>query len=385
MRRLLLSATVLFLIAIPEVGFSVDMEIQTGLNFEWWKDDAGTRATQSYLPVRIEGRQNDFSFRVLTAYVDTRMDLPGPETRSLSHLLDTKLNFSYELVGKLPVDLMLGLDFNLPTGKTELNDRDLALMTDPDLFSINQFGEGFNVNPTLSLSKEWGDWVAGIGLGYAFRGSYDLSTTLRDFHPGDIANCSAQIRYDFSRNWQARVFGSFAWFGEEGWNRSFVGKERYQEGAFFMVGSGISYTEQKWEAGFILRSVFRQKSKFEDEGRFSTENGNHHGDEWIGDLSFRYFLTQKTALRSLLQGRLVTANDYPSSPLFLEGRPNRFIGQREKLSLGVGIHHAFSPHVEVGVFTKGFLMHDEQALFPEIRDQRSYKGVSVGLQVTALF
>ena len=386
MKKFLLTAMIIFFFIVsPEIGFPIDMDVQTGLHSEWWKDNADTRARQSYVPLRIEGRQDDFSFRILTAYVDTRIDPPGGEARSLNHLLDTKINFSYEVLGKLPFDMLLGLDFNIPTGKTDLDDRDLALIMDPDLISINNFGEGFNVNPTLTFTKEWGNWVAGIGSGYVFRGNYDFSRTLRDFDPGDIANMNAQIRYDFSTNWHARLFGGFAWFAEEEWKRSFVGKERYQEGSFSLVGSGVSYTQEKWDAGFTLRSIFRQKSKFQDGGRFATEDRNSHGDEWVGDLSFRYFLTGKTTLRSYLQGLLITRNDYPPSPLFIGGRPNRSVGQREKFSLGLGINRTISPHFEGVLYTRGFLMHDEKALFPETREERHYKGIAVGLQLIARF
>jgi hypothetical protein len=385
MKKLLLTVWIICFAVSPEIGFPVDLDVQTGLHSEWWSDNADTKARQSYVPLRIEGRQNDFSFRILTAYVDTRIDPPGREARSLNHLLDTKINFSYEILDKLPVDMLLGLDFNIPSGKTDLHDRDLVLIMDPDLISINNFGEGFNVNPTLTFTKEWGDWVAGIGFGYVFRGSYDFSKTLRDFDPGNIANLNAQIRYDFSTNWHGRLFGSFAWFEKEDWRRTFVGEERFQEGPFFLIGSGVSYTQPKWDAGFTLRSILRQKNKFQDGGRFATEESYSHGDEWIGDLSFRYLLSDKTTLRSYLQGLLITRNDYPSSPLFVGGRPNRFVGQREKFSLGLGINRTLSSTFEGVLYTKGFLMHDEKALFPESREERRYKGIGVGLQLIARF
>jgi hypothetical protein len=385
MKKLLLAVWIICFAVAPEIGFPVDFDVQTGLHSEWWKDDADTKARQSYVPLRIEGRQNDFSFRVLTAYVDTRVDPRGRDSRSLNHLLDTKLNFSYELVDKLPVDMLLGLDFNLPSGKTDLRDRDLILIMDPDLISINNFGEGFNVNPTLTMTKEWGDWVAGAGFGYIFRGSYDFSRTLKDFDPGNVANLNAHIRYDFSANWHARLFGSFAWFEKEEWRRTFVGEERFQEGPYYLIGSGVSYSQARWDAGFTLRSILRQKSKFQDGGRFATEERNSHGEEWIGDITFRYLLNDKTTLKSYLQGLLITRNDYPSSPLFFEGRPNRFVGQREKLSLGVGINRTLSSTFEGVLYTKGFLMHDEKALFPLPREERHFKGISVGLQLIARF
>ena len=157
---------ILLLILTLGTSWAIDWNVQTLSNYDWWKDNSGSRGMQVHVPLRIEARHQDFSISALTGYAYTQINPHLGETRSLSHLLDTKVNLSYEMVDKLPLDLLIGLDFNLPTGKTDFKERDLSLIMDPDLISINRLGEGFNFGPTLSLAKQLGNWDGGIGAGY---------------------------------------------------------------------------------------------------------------------------------------------------------------------------------------------------------------------------
>jgi hypothetical protein len=384
------------------ISSAVDINAQTGFHYDWWDDTKDNNAWQSNVPLRFEVRQQDFSLAVLTGYANTNLNPSHGGSRSLSHILDTKINLSYEILDKLPVDVLIGLDFNLPSGKTDLNKKELSLIMDPDLISINNFGEGFNINPTLTIAKEWGNWVAGLGIGYLWRGKYnygfieqtqDHSIQIVNYDPGDILNLNAEIRYDFSPNWYARFFGNYAHFEKEDWDQkdTFItpaavselkAGNSFREGDFFLFGVGLHYNQAKWDSGFTLRSIFRSKSKFQDEdGRLSTEDRNIHGDEWVGDLSFRYFLNNKTILKSLLQGLLITKNDYNSS----SDPDHRFIGQREKLSLELGASRMLSPHIEGSLTVKGFLMHDEEVRFPAFLSERDYQGFSAGILLTSRF
>ncbi len=367
--------------AVPAIDFNV----QTGTNLEWWKDDDGHKARQFYTPLKMEAREKNFSLSLLTGYAYTRIDgipefvppsfLLEDTHRSQNHLLDTKANFSYEILGKLPVDILFGLDFNLPTGKTNLKEKDLVLLMDPDLVSITNFGEGFNVNPTLSIAKEWGKWVTGISFGYLWRGEYDFgflaenpffSQRLKDFDPGDLFNLNAEAGYDFLPGWHGRLFGGYTWYGKDRWTQqtiftgSFSSSTRvhHQEGNLLTLGLGLQYSQPRWNAGFTLRSLFRDKSKFDAPiafggVRLTTEDENSHGDEWIGDLSFSYVLDDKTTLTSFLQGLLIAKND----DTFFTG--TGFIRRREKISLGFGATRKLCHSIEAGLNIKGFLMRDE--------------------------
>jgi len=378
--RYLIILTILFLALFSKgSAAAADIGMQTGFNLDWWGDSKDNDARQIQVPMTFMGRYQDFSFKVLTAYTDTRIDRSGAGKSSLGHLLDTKLITSYEIIGKLPVDILLGLDFNLPTGKTDLRQGDLALIMDPDLVTIINYGEGFDVNPTIAVAGEWGDWVGGAGFGYLWRGSYDFSSELNvtDYQPGDIYNINAEVRYFFTPEMSARLFGSHAWYGKDTVRES----DFYQEGEFSKFGLGIYYNrENKWDAGVTFRGILRDKSRFQaaTPGVIVTESNDGQGDEWILDLAARYLPDEKTILRSFIQGRYFTENDYPSSSTF-------FVGKREKLSVGFGVTRAICAHLNAAFDIRGFVKHDEEANFPQARSARDFQGVSVTLMLAGSF
>ncbi len=411
MKRLISILFLFTLIFYSGICAAADLDINTqiGFNYDWWDDNKNNKGRQFFIPMSLEARYRDLSVRLLTAEAYTHIDPVGSPSRSLTHLLDTKLNFSYEILGKLPVDILIGLDFNLPTGKTDLKERDRLLLMDPDIVSITNFGEGFNINPTLSVAKEWGNWVVGIGVGYIWRGEYDLRNKIfewthdmgpsvgsesfytKEFNPGDIFNATFEVRYDFTPNWNSRFFGGYTWFGKDRVD-SF---KFYQEGEVLLLGLGFYYKQKKWDAAFTIQSLFRDKSKFKEEVTpaymspselyerwqsqpLSKEEKNSHGDEWTGNLSLRYFLSDKTIIKSFIQGLLITKNDYPSNS-------SRFIGQREKISLGLGLQRKLFTYFEGELYARGFLMHAEERFFPEFLSERNYRGFSAGFQLTGRF
>lgn len=408
MKRILLLASLLIFFLQVGIGLAMEIKAQAGFYLDWWKDDVARRGQQFNIPISVEGRYKDFSLRVLTAETHAELDPRRSPNRSLTHLLDTKVNLSYEILEKLPVDVLIGLDLNLPTGKSNLKLKDRGLIMDPDLVSITQFGEGFNVNPNLSLAKHWGKLQAGIGVGYIWRGEYNVTTQFleindefnrriikyyaRDYDPGEIFNINAELRYDLLSSLQGRLFGQYVWYGKDQLKK----KDFYQEGDLWLIGMGFEYNQKKWDMGFTLRSLFRNKSRLKQdlgnvwsypESEWSirglnqpirTEARNSHGDEWVADFYVRYFLDEKTIIKSFLQGLYVTKNDYPSTS-------TRFVGRREKGSLGMGVSRQLLPYLEGELFAKGFLMHDEERFLPEFLSERNYRGYSVGFYLTGKF
>ncbi len=410
---ILLFLTVVFSV---EGSLAFDFNVSTGFNYDGWDDTKDNKARQSYIPLWMEARYKDFSLSFLTGYVHTHFHPAVGSNRSFGHALDSKLNLSYEMIGKLPVDALIGLDFNLPTGKTDLRAKDQILLMDPDLISITQFGEGFNVNPTLSLAKEWGGWVFGIGAGYLWRGRYDYgnlretSTSIikiEDYDPGNIFILNSEIRYDFSSHWYGRVFGQYAWYEESEWKESVRSpyynvnrNHSFQEGEFWLLGMGFHYNSKKWDADLTLRGLFREKNKRDYQERWyhfdsswgallkvysplTQELKNSHGDEWIADFTVKYFWDHKTSIKSFLQALFFSKNEYPSfSP--------HYLGRREKYTLGFRATRSFPPFLEGEVYVKGFVMHDGERKYPylfggQTISERHYKGISTGLMLTGRF
>ncbi|MEK6779907.1 MAG: hypothetical protein AABY80_09590 [Candidatus Deferrimicrobiota bacterium] len=352
---------------------AAEPSLRTGFVYDWWKDTKDGTGRQAYIPVRVEVKDQELTIGLLSGIQHTQFDRAGQTNRTLSSALDTKVTSSYAILGKLPVDVLLGLDLNLPTGKTNLAQEDLVLLMDPELVSINGFGEGFNVNPSISVAKAWENWIAGLGVGYAWRGKYDFSTDLgmKDFEPGDIVTANAVAKYGFAPGWSARFFGSAAWYRKE----TAQGAALYREGDFYAVGAGLDRSWENTSAGVTLKSVLRRKSRITNgSGGLSPESNNIHGDEWWVLANLRHQLDGKTTLSSDLTGLLVAENGYPRDS-------TRHVGKRWKVALGVGVARDLGEGVEAGLSLKGFTMHDDEANFPQFRSARSYRGASAVLSL----
>jgi len=357
---------------------AADVRMQTGFSFDWWSDNRDSDARQISVPFRIDGRAGDFSATLLTAYTDTRLSPSGRDAVSLGHILDTKLSLSWQITERLPVDILFGLDFNLPTGKTNLSRDELDLVMDPDLLSINTFGEGFNINPTVTLAREWGNWVAGLGFGYLWRGEYDYSADIgvTDYSPGDIITLSGEVRYHFSQDLHSRFFARHSWYGKD----RVRGADYHQEGDFTLVGLGAHYAPaERWSINATLRGVFRDRSKSASaSGGLDAEPHNIHGDELIADLAVQRLLDKATIIEPYFQARCRSSNDYHETSA-------NFIGGRSKYSLGIKATHAFTPHLEAGLDVRGFLKYDDDANYPYIQPERDFTGFSVALILTGAF
>ncbi len=375
MKRILSSVIIvaLVMLAWPMNSHAADSYFQTGFHYDFWASDEDDSGMQFYLPIEVGTKINDISLRVLGSYAYTEVDLSGGQKESLSNFTDTKVNLSYELLDQYDFDLLFGLGFNLPTGYTDLRQSELALVLPPDLISITTFGEGLNVNPTIVITRQWEDWVAGIGLGYTWRDKYDYSTDVQDYDPGDIFSTTFEIRHDLSTTWQARVFGEYLSYGKD----EADGNEFYQEGTVWLIGFGAGYDRSMWDLDFNLMSIFRDKSKITDGAGLPTEKYNSHGDEWIGDLTYRYFMTDETTLQAGLQILWIDSNEYPSASPY-------YIGTRQKITLGCGMTRSFRPDITGALTFRGFYMDDEKNWYHPLEDLQ-YTGFSLGGTISCTF
>jgi hypothetical protein len=365
------------LLLAPGTVRAVDLEVETGATYNGWRGSDGSHGSQFTVPVRISGALGDFSATLLTAYAYTGTDDDRGLDETVGTLLDTKVGGTYALVRKLPVDLLFGLDLNVPTGKTDLSRDELRLSDslDPELVSVTTLGEGFNVNPTLTLAKVWGSVGAGLGFGYLWRGSYDASSTLQDFDPGDLANLTGELRWAFAPDWEGRVLGKYARYGRD----HLDGEETFREGDFASLLLGVRRTADRWGTALTLQGIYRGKSEILDgSGDLGTEDENSHGTEYRGTVTFQYSPTASTGLTTSLAGLFVTHNGYSDSE-------SRYVGSRKKVSLTLGGSHRFTPVLEGRLGVCGFWMDDDEMNFPSHKDSTIYRGVAATANLYASF
>jgi hypothetical protein len=358
---------------VANMAHAVDLNVESGLVSTWWDSDTDDRGNQTYIPVTIDAVAGNFSARVLSALVNTRID-PGDEPKdSLATVIDTKLNFSYAMIDRWPVDILFGLDLNLPTGKTDLDNAEPRLLLDPDLVAISRYGEGFNVNPTITIAKTGARWSAGIGVGFLMRGEYDFSDTVQDFDPGDIINITGEAHYAFNNRWQGRLFGEVAWYGTD----EVDGEDYYQEGDFFLAGAGVSYYRDRWDADISFKSIFCGKCDFPvSPGEIGTEDRGGFGDEYLTDLVARFRLNPATTLQSRLYYLVVTENDY-------DGDDPSYIDGQEKISLAVSLQRSFTPTFSGCIGIEGFQLDQGRNWYHD--DDREYRGLVVDASIKKAF
>jgi hypothetical protein len=352
---------------------AAEFQGQTGIDYNWWDSNTHDRGSQLIVPVTLGTTFDAFSMKLLTAFGQTRSDPSGAQKVSLSTIVDTKVNLSYEVVDRFFFDVLFGLDFNLPTGKTRLSPDELELLMDPDLVTVNRFGEGFNVNPTITLAKIWDRWAAGIGLGYLWRGEYDFSETARHYDPGDILLLTGEVSCYFSPRWQGRLFGEVAHYGKDEVKSSAY----YKEGFFSLVGVGLTHYRENWDASLTVQAIFRGRSQFqEDGGGLKTEDRDSYGNEWSADASTHFYLSKKTTLHSQLYYLCVFENEYSTASPF-------YIGEQQKVSLSIGLARQLTSTLKAACDLSGYVLDVGRNWYHD--DSVTYRGFIISVSLTQQF
>jgi hypothetical protein len=348
------------------------LSVESGVQQEFWKDTRDSSGSQAIVPLRIEWNRGDATIGLVTGVVHAALDSPGTTNPSFTHTLDTKLNLSYVVEGRLPIDLLVGFDLNIPTGKTDLSSSDLGLIQDPEIATITTFGEGVNLNPTLSFAKEWGPWSAGVGIGYNVRRTYDVSAEagLTDYDPGDILSLNALLQRECSQGYVGRIFGKFSRFGKD----RLRGADYFREGDFRMAGLGVSRAGATWEADVNFRGAFRGKTENVFGGSLVAESERSRGDEWSAEASVRHKFRKDVSLSASVRGLIVSKNGYSDVP-------DRLNGRKDKIALSFGYDRGFPNGIAAGVTLKGFLMGEEGQKTPHIREERTSRGIALALRI----
>jgi hypothetical protein len=365
-------------LALAAPAFAEDgSSVQVGFGYDGWRSTPRSSAAQAYVPVRVATKRGDLSLALLGGLAHTNFNSGSGENVSSSNPLDTKFVSSFAVVDKLPVDVLLGLDVNLPTGEIDLAAKELPLVMDSELVTVNSFGEGWNFNPSLTVAKEIGDWVVGASTAYAFRGRYAASSqsALRDFDPGNVWTASAAVQGDLSREVELRIFGSFASYGTEREGNMPL----LREGNFYMAGCEAAWHRDRSRLALTLKGIYRDKNSLPDaEGVLAKETSNSHGMEYRGELSGAIALSGKTVLSASLAGLHAAANDYAQGS-------GRYVGKRTKGTVGLGVAQRLTDAIEGDLSVKGFVMKDQAMEIPVPAGDRTYRGLQSVARVTARF
>jgi hypothetical protein len=381
MRAFVYSMLTIILLGTAVPCSAEDFEAQMGFRYRAWSSNADESGYQIHLPVHLRGAFERLSWGVVAGYASTSGELaptvaePGGVDASISGILDTQVNLAYLLPNLAGFDWLIGMDVNVPTGRTNRNPQDLKMMIDSDLVWIVSPGQGLNFNPFINLGRRWHAWTFGLGMGYAFQGEYDYSTDHPDYDPGDLFTTALEIRRDWESGWQARLFGQYATFGAD----TLGGQDLLQRGDVLLAGAGLRLRRETYGLFLTLQAITREKSKYRhgaDPG-ISTESRNSYGNEWMADLGGHYRLGQATTAGATVSYLHVEANDY-------DRLSDYHIGQRNKAALALDVRHELNKRLRLKAGIEGFIMEDDPNWRHPAED-RTYRGWSLTLSAATRF
>ncbi|MCP4376216.1 MAG: hypothetical protein GY794_08600, partial [bacterium] len=167
-----------------------------------------------------------------------------------------------------------------------------------DLFEVDDFGEGFNIAPSIGLVKKFGAVILGGNFAYLFRGEYDPSADTPDdnLDPGDQALLLGTLQWQASRRFSLNGLLAYSHFTED----KIDGEELFQEGDTFTFGLNALYTYKRWSTRASFQQVFQGKNKeLNLDEELVTESDNSNGTQSFGLLELLYRYTDTLTFRIL--------------------------------------------------------------------------------------
>jgi hypothetical protein len=333
--------------------------VRTGVHLDAWSANDSSGQGKGYevlAPVGIYYDTPNWGLAARGSVGTSVHDLDNAPRASMDGFTDTTVSGYYRLrLGG--TEIRLGLDMDLPTGVSRLSNRDLPAVQDEDLVVLQRFGEGFDVNPTVIVYHNFGDWGIGGGVGYLWTGEYDPTKDIPndDFNPGDELTVSVLGDVFIGDVW--RLLGRIAYvhFGTD--ERG--GIETFRENPQLDMTATLEWRPEPWWAVLTLRDIYRFKAdRLNAAGQLTEEPENSWGNEIRAGAVVGYIINDVWTVRGIMDIRYVAANDYPSSdPLY--------DGGRFKVAVGPGVTWTFSRTFELDASIRGFYLDAERSpIFP---------------------
>jgi hypothetical protein len=348
--------------------------VRTGVHVDAWSG-AGQDGRQILVPLSVFFDTPAWGVSLRGAAGDSERDPGGGRpSGEIAGLTDTTLSGYYRLV-VADVEIRAGLNLDLPTGVSRLKTRDLAAIQDEDLALLERFGEGFDVNPTVSAYRNFGRFGIGGGVGYLWTGEYDPTSQVPsdDLDPGDELTVAVLGDAYLAESLRLVASLAYTYFTAD----QVQGRDAFREGDEFDARLALEWRPEPWWVVAGVRAIIRSKAERLDvAGRLGTEPSDSRGDDLRGSVTVGYILDDVWALEGTVEVKHVFENGYPESDPF-------FDGGRTKVSIGPTV--TWTPHRRFGVETglRYFIMDVERSpFFPRTG---TIHGVHADVRVTYRF
>jgi hypothetical protein len=351
-----------------------EWSLRTGVHVDAWSG-AGQKGHQVLAPIGLSYDTPDWGLNIRGALGTSERDPGGAGgAGSVSGFTDTTVGGYYRLTAG-PYEIRLGLDLDLPTGKSNLSGRDRFAVQDEDLALLERFGEGLDVNPTVTVYRSFGRFGLGLGLGYLWTGKYDPTGDVPgdDLDPGDELVVALTGEWFVTDTIRATLLAAYTYFTKD--ERG--GIELYREGGEIDVRAGLEWRPEPWFATAYVRNIVRFKSdRLDAAGRLATESRNSHGNDFRAGTAVGYVLSDDWTVAGAVDVRYVAANDYASTDVLYDGG-------RLKVAIGPSVTWSPSRWLAVDAGVRYFFMDVERS--PSFPRAGTINGVHADLRVTYRF
>jgi hypothetical protein len=307
----LIATLALMMVALPasaDVLFGHDREILAATSqnsYRLWKIEDTT--TGESRVVRQAASRLSSTF-VLGENVDLLLYTSGGFSQEravqnidLSGLADVKLKGYWHVWQRR---LVLGMGFNLPTGRTHLNEDEVRVATliAPNVlgFRLRNYGSGLDLDLGMAVGGSLGGSVTvGGGISGLVRGSYDLDEVSK-YRPGNELALTAGI--DARRQSLAgtldlvyRIFGA----------DQVDGTDSFQEGDQLEITAVAALRGERWGADATLKDVVKADNQFLTTLPPGLDNRVANGNNLWLDLAPRYQPVDRWVMKALFDVVLV--------------------------------------------------------------------------------
>jgi hypothetical protein len=339
---------------LPPIPAAADeWTFRTGVRLDAYTG-AGQDGHQVLAPFALGYDAPFWGASVRGAYGNSERD-PGAglPSGSITGFTDTTLSGYFRFNAK-GTEIRFGLDLDLPTGVSQLDTDQVAAIQDEDLVTLQRFGEGFDVNPTVTAYRNFGAFGLGLGVGYLWKGEYDPTTAPNDdLDPGN--ELTVAVLGDVYAADSIRVSGRAAYTYYSPDQRR--GQDAFQEGDEIDLLLAVEWRPEPWWATLTLRDIIRFKAeRLSPAGNLLTEAQNSNGNEFRAGITVGYVLTDAWGVFGVVDVLHVAANDFPRGDPLHDGG-------RVKVAFGPGF--SWTPDRTFGIegVVRYFVMDVEQGPF----------------------
>ncbi len=348
--------------------------VQTGAHLDLW-NGVGQDGRQILVPLSLGFDAPSWGLSARGAYGDSERDPGGGgASGSIRGFTDTTLS-GYLRFTAAKIEFQAGLDLDLPTGVSRLKNKELVALQDPDLVTLERFGEGFDINPTITAYRNFGKFGLGLGVGYLVTGKFDPTrdVTSDDLDPGD--ELTGVLIADFYVADAVRLLARAAYRRVTADERA--GVEVFREGDELDLRLITEIRPEPWYAVITLRDTVRFKAERPDaSGRLTTESRNSNGNDIRGAITIGYIVTDDWLVEVSVEARHVLENDYPEGNALHDGG-------RTKVAFGPSITWTPTRKFAIDAGVRYFILDVKQS--PTFPKEGTIHGVHADIRLTYRF